>query len=373
MIKLKRKRNKFPSKKRCARQGVLDGRNGIPNESWQLQKPPFLLELQHEGRLTIEQIEINLTVAQDNLDLRMADLRTAEISTSKLHELSEQTVQASQADFEKAMKLESIEDDDLGESRSVKFRTFATPLYLLLLLFLGLGEFSITRAAFAYIFNENEFGFVSTSMTLATVAISIGYAHMAGIAWKRSHDKVNFPNDSVLAFWKTLGFLLIIVILGLAAARTANFPVIKAGVQKKLNMAEVWLGAPVSVLLFFILQFALVLVALGASYNHYSLPLERISVMEGRNKKKHKNQIKVLKKLAKTQKAIERLEKRKPRLLVEARNAVRSAIHTYNSLAQTYQAANLRARSKSITPGLASFEPPKLDLPSWYIDLEKNA
>ena len=69
----------------------------------------------------------------------------------------------------------------------------------------------------------------------------------------------------------------------------------------------------------------------------------------------------------------ERLEKRKPRLLVEARNAVRSAIHTYNSLAQTYQAANLRARSKSITPGLASFEPPKLDLPSWYIDLEKNA
>jgi hypothetical protein len=58
MIKLKRKRNKFPSKKRCARQGVLDGRNGIPNESWQLQKPPFLLELQHEGRLTIEQIEM---------------------------------------------------------------------------------------------------------------------------------------------------------------------------------------------------------------------------------------------------------------------------------------------------------------------------
>jgi hypothetical protein len=60
-------------------------------------------------------------------------------------------------------------------------------------------------------------------------------------------------------------------------------------------------------------------------------------------------------------------------LLVEARNDVRSAIHTYNSLAQTYQAANLRARSKSITPSLASFEPPKLDLPSWYVDLEKNS
>jgi len=372
-MKIGKKRNKFPTKKRCARQGVLDGRNGIPSESWQLQKPPFLLELQHEGRLAIEQIELKLTSAQDKLDHKLADLRTAEVSASKLYELSEQTVQVSQADFLKAMKLESIEDDDLGESRSVKFRTFPTPLYLSLLLFLGLGEFAITRAAFAYIFDEKVYSFVATSMTLATVAISIGYAHMAGLAWKRSHDKINFPNDSVLVFWKLLGFLLTFVVLGLAAARTANFPVIKDGVGKSLSMAEVWLGAPVSVFLFFILQFALILVAVGASYNHYSLPLERIKVMEGRNKKKHKNQIKVLKSLTKSQKALERLEKRKPRLLLEARNAVRSAIHTYNSLAQAYQAANLRARSKSITPGLASFEPPNLELPGWYVDLEENS
>jgi hypothetical protein len=368
-----RKGSKFPSKKKCARQGVLDGRNGIPNESWENQKPPFLLELQHEGRLTIERIELNLTQAQDNLDLQMADSRTAEISISKLHELSERTVQSSQSDFEKAMKLELVEDDDLGESRSVKFRTFSTPLYLVLLLLLGLGEFAITRAAFAYIFNEKTSGFVATAMTLATVAISIGYAHMAGVAWKRSHDKVNFPNDSVLNFWKVLGILVVFVVLGLAAARTANTPVIKNGVRKSLNMTEVWLGAPISVFMFFILQFALIMVALGAAYNHYSLPLERIAVMEGRTKKRHKNQIKVLNKLAKIQKEIERLEKRKPRLLIEARNSVRSAIHTYNSLAQTYQASNLRARSKSITPGLASFEPPKLDLPSWYVDLEKNS
>lgn len=148
------------------------------------------------------------------------------------------------------MKLESIEDDDLGESKSVKFRTFSTPLYLLLLLFLGLGEFAITRAAFAYIFNEKIESLVSTSMTLATVAISIGYAHMAGLAWKRSHDKVNFPNDSVLVFWKVLGLLLTLVVLGLAAARTANFPVIQNGVKKKLDLTEVWLGAPISVALF---------------------------------------------------------------------------------------------------------------------------
>jgi hypothetical protein len=368
-----KKFGKFPSKQKCAKQGTLDGRNGIPSETWQTQKPPFLLELQHEGRLAIERIESNLTKSQDNLDIELASLYTAEVSTKKLYELSELSVQGSQSDFDSAMRLETIEDDELGESRSVKFRTFSTPLYLSLLLFLGLGEFAITRAAFAYIFNEKEMGFIATAMTLATVAISIAYAHMAGISWKRSHDKVNFPNDSVLIFWKIMGVLIIIVVLGLAAARTANFPVIKDGVPKKLDIVEVWTGAPLSVFLFFVLQFALILVALGASYNHYSLPLERIRMMEARNKKKHRKQIKVINNLAKIQKQIERLQKRKPRLLVEARNEVRSAIHTYNSLAQTYQASNLRARSKTISSGLAAFEPPNLELPSWYLELENNS
>jgi hypothetical protein len=372
-MKLRRDKVNFPTKKRCSRQGVLDGRNGIPSENWVTQKPPFLIELQNEGRLTIEKIESRLTSAQDNLDLELADLRTKEISISKLHQLSERTSQTSQSDFENAMKLELLEDDELGESRSVKFRTFSTPLYLLLLTFLGLGEFAITRAAFAYLFNEKETGVTATSMTIATVAVSIGYAHMAGIAWKRSHDKVNFPNDSVLKYWKLLGVLILSFVLGLAAARAANFPVIKNGVAKKFAMSEIWLQAPVSVSLFFILQFTLILVALGASYNHYSLPLERIALMEGRTKKRHKRQVKVLNQLAKIQKNIEHMDKRRPRLLVQARNEVRSAIHTYNSLAQTYQAANLRARSRTISNELASFEPPKLELPSWYVDLEKNS
>lgn len=81
----------------------------------------------------------------------------------------------------------------------------------------------------------------------------------------------------------------------------------------------------------------------------------------------------MLNQLAKIQKNIEHMDKRRPRLLVQARNEVRSAIHTYNSLAQTYQAANLRARSRTISNELASFEPPKLELPSWYVDLEKNS
>ena len=363
----------FPSKRKCARQGTLDGRNGIPSEDWISQKPPFLIELQNQGRLSIESIEMKLSQSQDNLDSQMSKLRTREITISKEHELSERTAQSSQSDFENALKMELIDENELGESRSVKFRTFSTPLYLLLLLFLGMGEFSITRASFAYLFNEKETGLTSTSMTIATVAVTIGYAHMAGVSWKRSHDKVNFPNDSVLVFWKIMGVLITIFVAGLAAARAANFPVIKDGVAKNFPMSQIVLQAPISVILFFVLQFSLILVALGASYNHYSLPLDRIHTMEARSKKRHKNQVRVLKALANSQQSISQLEKQKPRLLVQARNEVRSAIHTYNSLAQTYQAANLRARSRTISQELAAFQPPNLELPSWYLDLESNS
>lgn len=362
----------FPSKKRCSRQGTLDGRNGIPSEDWVSQKPPFLIELQNEGRLAIERIEMNLTNMQDRLESNLARLRTTEIAITKMHELSEKTAQTSQSDFENALKMELLEDDELGESRSVKFRTFSTPLYLLLLFFLGLGEFAITRASFAYLFNEKATGLTATSMTVATVAVSIGFAHMAGVSWKRSHDKVNFPNDSVLKYWKIMGFLITIFVLGLAAARAANFPVIKNGVPKKFPISQIIFQAPISVTLFFVLQFSLILVALGASYNHYSLPLDRIHTMESRSKKRHKKQIKVLKQLANIQQSIIQLEKSKPRLLVQARNEVRSAIHIYNSLAQTYQASNLRARSRTISQGLAAFEPPRLELPNWYLELEGN-
>ena len=46
-------RTKMASRKKCAQQGVLDGRNGIPDETWKTQKPPFLVDLQNQARVAI--------------------------------------------------------------------------------------------------------------------------------------------------------------------------------------------------------------------------------------------------------------------------------------------------------------------------------
>jgi hypothetical protein len=353
------------SRRKCVRQGVLDGRNGIPDASWVKQKPPFLIELQNQGRVAIEGIEANLYKSEDASDAKLARLKTEEIAAMQTLELSEKAAKNSQIDFEEAMALEKISDDDLGESRSVKFRTFSTPLYLILLFVMGLGEFAITRAAFGYLLNDDNQ--TAMAMTMATVAVSIGFAHLTGIAWKRSHDKVNFPTDSVFRFWKFMGGLMVLFVITLAAARAAKSPITIGRIKVKVNLETVFAEKTAYVITFFILQFVLILVAIGASYSHYSLPLERIGVMEKRAKKTYSRQVRTLKKLQKIRHEIEHLEKSRPRLVIASRNEVRALIHKYHTLAQSYQAANLRARSKTISQELAAFTPPALDLPDWYI------
>jgi hypothetical protein len=88
--------------------------------------------------------------------------------------------------------------------------------------------------------------------------------------------------------------------------------------------------------------------------------------MEKRTKKRHKQKIKVLKSLEEIRFNLEQERKHRPRLTISARNEVNSLKHHYYSLAQTYQAANLRARSKTISQALAAFQPPALRDPQWY-------
>jgi hypothetical protein len=142
-----------------------------------------------------------LTKSQDGLDSQLSDLRTKEISTAKLHELSERTSQTSQGDFENAMKLELLEDDELGESRSVKFRTFSTPLYVLLLIFLGMGEFAITRAAFAYLFNENETGILEHDAHLTLLNKNNNF-----INWYKNHLLIKLFLESKKCNWTWNGW-----------------------------------------------------------------------------------------------------------------------------------------------------------------------
>ena len=94
--------------------------------------------------------------------------------------------------------------------------------------------------------------------------------------------------------------------------------------------------------------------------------------MEKRAKKTYKKQVKTLKRLEEIKHNIEHLDKSRPRLIVNSRNEVRASIHKYHTLAQSYQAANLRARSKTISQALAAFTPPTLDLPEWYLTSQEE-
>lgn len=360
----------LPTRREVARQGVLDGRENIPGENWGGERPPFLLDLRNQARVELENIELNFLQSQDASDSSVSNLETRLITAEKALELSELTLQETEKDFANALSIDRPGEDELGESRSAKLRTYSTTLYVLLLLALGLGEFAVTKAAFGYLFNE---GNTTYGMTIATVAVSIGFAHQTGVAWKRSHDKENHPSDSVFRFWKLMFFFIILFVLGLAAARAAKTPIIIDGIKTTVPLSQIITTAPLYVLIFFILQMTLILVALGAAYNHYSLPLERLHMVEKRARKRHKQQIKTLNLVRKLENQIHLNKTQRPRLRITARNEVRALIHTYASLAETYRAANLRGRSRSVSQAIAGLQAPELELPAWYLEAAEES
>ena len=354
-------RQGITSRRYADRQGKIDGRMNIPNESWEEGSIPFLVDLHHECRKLVENVEISKMQSEERSQSKEVQLR----ASLKAMELSNQLVMSvltsAKEDLDDSLRLERLEESELGDAKSVKFRTISTPLYLLLLLFMGIGEFAVTRAAFGYLFNELPE--TAIAMTIATVAVSIGFAHLAGIAWKRSHDKANFPNDGVLRFWKYVGVLVLLFVLVLGAARAAN---LRVPGEDPFTLTNVIIKGPGYVMAFFILQFVLILVAMGASYSHYSLPLERIKMYMARTKSNHKKQVANLKKLRKLEFSLEKEIEGRPQIERQAKNQVRAVMHEYYSVAQAYKAGNLRGRAKSINPNLKAFIPPKLNGPDWY-------
>ena len=279
------------TRKYADRQGKIDGRMNIPNESWDEGGIPFLVDLNHETRKKIETIEIQKMREEEQSESREVNLKSSLRSKELESELVVSSLKRASEDLNEALRLERVDESELGDARSVKFRTISTPLYLLLLFFMGIGEFAVTSAAFGYLFNEDPE--IAIAMTIATVAVTIGFAHLAGIAWKRSHDKANYPNDGVLRFWRYVGLFVLVFVFVLGAARAAKLRV--PGELTKVSLENVIIVQPSYVLTFFILQFVLILVAMGASYSHYSLPLERIHMYMGRAKKNHKKQARNLK------------------------------------------------------------------------------
>lgn len=352
------------TRKYADRQGKIDGRMNIPNENWDEGGIPFLVDLNHETRKKIETIEIQKMQEEEKSESREVKLKAAVKSKELESELVISALKNANEDLNEAFRLEKLEESELGDARSVKFRTISTPLYLLLLFFMGVGEFAVTRAAFGYLFNEDPQ--TAIAMTIATVAVSIGFAHLAGIAWKRSHDKANYPNDGVLRFWRYVGLFVLIFVFVLGAARAANLKV--PGELTKVSLRNVILIQPGYVFTFFILQFVLILVAMGASYAHYSLPLERIHMYMGRTKKNHKKQAKNLKQLRTLEFKLKKEIESRPQIERRAKNRVRATIHEYYSIAQAYKSGNLRGRAKTVDPNLPPFNPPPLDPPDWYND-----
>jgi hypothetical protein len=143
----------------------------IPNETWDGGRIPFLVDLNHESRKKIESIEIQKMREEEQSESREVKIKAALKSKELESELVISSLKNASEDLNEALRLEKVEESELGDARSVKFRTISTPLYLLLLFFMGLGEFAVTKSAFGFLFDETDD--IALQMTIATVAVSI--------------------------------------------------------------------------------------------------------------------------------------------------------------------------------------------------------
>ena len=65
------------TRKYADRQGKIDGRMNIPNESWDEGGIPFLVDLNHETRKKIETIEIQKMREEEQSESREVNLKSS--------------------------------------------------------------------------------------------------------------------------------------------------------------------------------------------------------------------------------------------------------------------------------------------------------
>ena len=107
------------TRKYADRQGKIDGRMNIPNENWDEGGIPFLVDLNHETRKKIETIEIQKMQEEEKSESREVKLKAAVKSKELESELVISALKNANEDLNEALRLEKLEESELGDARSV--------------------------------------------------------------------------------------------------------------------------------------------------------------------------------------------------------------------------------------------------------------
>lgn len=342
--------------------GKLDGKSGIPFPNWAPDSVPYLLEIYSDSKKQLSKLEVEILAEKQQAASeefkRKISIEALENSLIRAKEFEEE----SKVVYD---KVKEEFDGDKAESPKSKFariRSISAPVYVSLLFAMILGEFFITYPAFekflgdkALMIGGSKLPYISIFTAIGATALTVGFAHMAGVYLKLSIDREKpTPNWTSLAL-SIIGVLVFLTVFFLSVQRSGTADTTRL---KQISFFDSKTKEDVFVILFFfILQSALILTAAGLGFLRHSHHVDELDKVKKSWEKNRKIRVKIEKGITSSKKKISRDINQVEKDLAAMYQVKSKDIESnYTKTSGSYITANLRSRQEKLDGSVDPFK-----------------
>jgi hypothetical protein len=342
--------------------GKLDGKSGIPFPNWAPDSVPYLLEIYSDAKKMLSKLEVEILTRKQNAATeefkRKVSIEALENSLVRAREFEDESKIAYD-------KVKVVFDGDKAESPKSKFariRSINAPVYVALLIAMIVGEFFITYPAFekflgdqALVIGGQKLPFISIFTAIGATALTVGFAHMAGVYLKLSVDREKpTPNWTSLAL-SIIGVLVFLTVFFLSVQRSGTADTTRL---KQISFFDSKTKEDIFVVLFFfILQSALILTAAGLGFLRHSHHVDELEKVKKSWEKNRKIRVNLEKSITNSKKKISTdLSQVEKDLAAMYQVKSKDIESNYTKISGAYITANLRSRQEKLDGSVDPFK-----------------
>ena len=342
--------------------GKLDGKSGIPFPNWAPDSVPYLLEIYSDSKKQLSKLEVEILAEKQQAASeefkRKISIEALENSLIRAKEFEEE----SKVVYD---KVKEEFDGDKAESPKSKFariRSISAPIYVALLLAMIIGEFFITYPAFETFLGDKGikiagflFSYIAIFTAIGATALTVGFAHMAGVYLKLSIDREKPTPGWTSSALSIIGVLVLLTVFFLSVLRTGKADTTRL---KQISFFDAKTKEDVFVILFFfILQSALILTAAGLGFLRHSHHVDELDKVKKSWEKNRKTRVKIEKSITDSKKKISRDMNQVEKDLAAMYQVKSKDIESnYTKISGSYITANLRSRQEKLDGSVDPFK-----------------
>jgi hypothetical protein len=342
--------------------GKLDGKSGIPFPNWAPDSVPYLLEIYSDAKKQLSKLEVKILNKKQNAASqefkRKVSIEALENSLIRAREFEEEAKSIYD-------KVKDEFDGDKAESPKSKFariRSVSAPVYFALLISMIIGEFFITYPAFEKFLGDRELliagyklPFIAIFTAIGATALTVGFAHMAGVYLKLSIDREKPTPNWTSSALSIIGLLVFLTVFFLSVQRSGTADTSRL---KQISFFDSKTKEDVFVILFFfVLQTALILTAAGLGFLRHSHHVDELEKVKKTWEKTRSARVNIEKGITKSKMKISSdLNQVEKDLAAMYQVKAKEIESRYTKICGAYITANLRARQEKLDGSVDPFK-----------------